>query len=80
MMTKEERLHVCSATSETSRRSWSAPAGTVAQCFLDAAETATRGLQEEQEPDFVPFWEWRKERAEAELRDRQEKLEEEQWD
>jgi hypothetical protein len=79
-MTKEERLHVYYATSETGHRSWSAPAGTVAQCFLDAVETATRGLQEEQEPDFVPFWEWRKERAEAELRDRQEKLKEEQWD
>ncbi len=75
-----ERLDVYYASSETGRRSWSAPAGTVAQCFVDAVETATRGLQDEQEPDFVPFWEWRKVRAEAELRNRQEELKEEQCD
>jgi hypothetical protein len=78
-MPPEERLHVYYYSSETGRRSWSAPVGTVAQLFVDAVEAAKRGLAGEQEQDFVPFWEWRVKSAEDELRRQEERLKEEVW-
>jgi hypothetical protein len=79
-MPKDERVHVYHSSSETGRRSFNAAAGTVAQIFVDAVEAAKRGLEGEQEPDFVPFWQWRLQSAEDELRHQQERLKEEVWD
>jgi hypothetical protein len=76
-MQDKERLHIYYSASETGRRSYSGTAGEVAPFFVERVEAANRGLQEEQERDFVPFWEWRKQGADSEFRHEQEKLKEE---
>lgn len=78
-MSKDERMHVYSSSSETGHRSYTAAIGTVAQTFIEAVDAAKRGQAEEVEHDFVPFWEWRLQRAEYELRHQQEQLKEEVW-
>jgi hypothetical protein len=79
-MPKEPRERVYYASAEKGNTGWTAPVGTVAQVFFDAVENAKRGRAEEQESVFVPFWEWRLQRAEDELRLQQEDLKEEVWD
>lgn len=76
-MQNDKRVHVYYSSSETGNRSYGGTAGTVAQFFVDAVEAANRGLQDEEERDFVPFWEWRKQKADSEFRHEQEKLKEE---
>ena len=76
-MQDNERLHIYYSASETGRRSYSGKAGEVAPFFVERVEAANRGLQEEQERDFIPFWEWRKQGADSEFRHEQEKLKEE---
>jgi len=77
---KEEREDVYDSVSETGRMSWQSEVGKVPQIFIDAVEAAERGLTEETEDIFVPFWRWRLERKKDELRRQEEDLKEEVWD
>jgi hypothetical protein len=75
----QEREHIYYSVSETGQRSYCGEAGQVAKIFIDAVEAANHGLTEENEQDFIPFWQWRLRSAEQVLHHEEEQLKEEDW-
>ncbi len=74
-----DRENVFYSVSDTGRRFRIRNAAEVPRDLTDAVESAKRSLAEENEPDFVPFWQWHLRRAEHELGHEEERLKEEVW-
>jgi len=72
----DERLSLYSALTQQESRFWSGQIGEVPAFFTDAVKSARERLETEEDHDFRPFWKWRLELAEAELREQEEQAKE----
>ena len=57
-------------------KSWSTAPGEVPAIFIEDVKSARRLLEDESESNFVSFWQWRLDAAEAALRDQEERAKE----
>lgn len=72
-----ERRSLFSSLMDRGSRSWSGTPGEVPELFISEVQSARKKLESETETEFIPFWEWHLEGAEAELRDQEERAKEE---
>lgn len=72
----EERLLLYWALRDDKERSWSSKPGEVPALFVSAVDSAREHLANETDDVFRPFWQWRLEIAEHDLRNQEERAKE----
>jgi hypothetical protein len=73
----DARRQIFGALADLGLRTWSGRPGEVSTVFVSAVQSAKASLDSEQDAALRPFWEWRLEVAQVELRDEEERAKEE---